>query len=58
LDKKEDPMQKAMAGGSGSSTDSLNKKKPSSIPKPKEALDFEKKIGKKKIKVIDGRTYN
>jgi hypothetical protein len=59
LDKKEDPMQKAMAGAGGSATDSLNKKtgKPS-IPKPKEALDFEKKIGKKKIKVIDGRTYN
>jgi hypothetical protein len=59
LDKKEDPMQKAMAG-EGSSTDSTNSKttKAPVKPKPKEVLDFEKKIGKKKIKVIDGRTYN
>lgn len=60
LDKKEDPMQKAMAGEGSFSTDSTNSKttKAPSKTKPKEVLDFEKKIGKKKIKVIDGRTYN
>ncbi len=59
LDKKEDPMQKAMAG-EASSTDSTNSKTTKAPPKakPKEVTDFEKKIGKKKIKVIDGRTYN
>ncbi len=56
LDKKEDPMQKSMAG-EGSSTDSTKTVKAPAKVKPKEVTEFEKKIGKKKIKVIDGRTY-
>jgi dihydrofolate synthase/folylpolyglutamate synthase len=45
--------------GLGGRFDTTNSKttKAAAKPKPKEVLDFEKKIGKKKIKVIDGRTY-
>jgi antitoxin component YwqK of YwqJK toxin-antitoxin module len=57
LNKLEDPMQKAMAE-SGSSTSANEKTAKAPVKtKPKEVEAFEKKIGKKKIKVIDGRTY-
>jgi hypothetical protein len=58
LDKLNDPRAKLMAGGTAAA-DTTNSKttKAAAKPKPKEVLDFEKKIGKKKIKVIDGRTY-
>ncbi len=58
LNKVEDNVQKAMAGEAGSSASSNEKTAKAPLKaKPKEVLDFEKKIGKKKIKVIDGRTY-
>jgi hypothetical protein len=59
LDKLEDPMAKLMAAekAAADTTNGKTTKAPAK-PKPKEVLDFEKKIGKKKIKVIDGRTYN
>lgn len=54
LDKLEEPA-KIPADGS---TDSLVTKttKPSQKTKPREVVEFEKKIGKKKVKVIDGTT--
>lgn len=59
LDKLEDPAKMmASSNGNASSTDSATTKaKTPSKVKPKEVVDFEKKIGKKKIKVIDGTTY-
>ena len=60
LDKLEDPAKAlSAANGDAFSPDSANSKTakaPAKI-KPKEVLDFEKKIGKKKVKVIDGTTY-
>lgn len=60
LDKIEDPSKMlSAANGNNFSQDSANvktAKAPAKI-KPKEVTDFEKKIGKKKIKVIDGTTY-
>ncbi len=53
-------MAKLMAAEKAAAADTTNGKTTKALPKPKpkEVLDFEKKIGKKKIKVIDGRTYN
>ena len=60
LDKLEDPAKTlSAANGNAFSPDSASSKTakaPAKI-KPKEVLDFEKKIGKKKVKVIDGTTY-
>lgn len=57
LDKLQD-TKKSAANGTGFLSDSTSAtvKAPAKI-KPKEVLDFEKKIGKKKVKVIDGTTY-
>ena len=58
LDKLQDPF--ALAGGQGGAatdTSQLKAKVPAKA-KPQAVLDFEKKnAGKKKVKVIDGRTY-
>lgn len=56
LDKLND--SKALAGSASplDSTATKTAKAPVNS-KPKEVLDFERKIGKKKVKVIDGRTY-
>lgn len=60
LDKLENPAKMlSAANGNASSQDSTSlktAKTPAKI-KPKEVLDFEKKVGKKKVKVIDGTTY-
>lgn len=42
---------------SKSTTATANTGAPKTATKPKEVLDFEKKIGKKKVKVKDGSTY-
>ena len=57
LDKLQVP--KDVAEGNTAIPDSSNTKKTKSpvVAKPKEVVDFEKKIGKKKAKVIDGSTY-
>lgn len=59
LDKLEEPSKMIAADGSIYSSDSsiTKKSKVSAVKKPREVEEFEKKIGKKKIKVIDGRTY-
>jgi hypothetical protein len=59
LDKLEDPLKKfAQANTSEASGDSSNVKKPVAKTKPAAVLEFEKKnSGKKKVKVIDGRTF-
>ena len=60
LDKLEDPFKKLMEanGGDPASVDSSTIKKPVAKIKPPGVLEFEKKnAGKKKIKVIDGRTF-
>lgn len=58
LDKLEDPakMMAASNENASSSDSATTKAKTPSKVKPKEVVDFEKKIGKKKIKVIDGST--
>lgn len=60
LDKLEDPAKTLSAANGNAfppdSASSKTAKAPAKI-KPKEVLDFEKKIGKKKVKVIDGTTY-
>ena len=59
LDKLEDPSKMVAANGSTYLSDSAASKTakvPAKI-KPKEVMEFEKKIGKKKVKVIDGTTY-
>lgn len=60
LDRLEDPSKMLSASNgnafSQDSTNSKTAKAPAKI-KPKEVMDFEKKVGKKKIKVIDGTTY-
>jgi hypothetical protein len=53
LDKLQDPFGNPATAATQQSTDA----KPAIKVKPKEVEAFEKKIGKKKIKVIDGRTY-
>ncbi len=58
LDKLQEPAKAQTADGSISSTDSSSAKaKAPAKVIPKEVLEFEKKIGKKKVKVIDGSTY-
>ncbi len=59
LDKLEDPTKMTSASnGMVSSSDSITAKaKTPSKVVPKEVLEFEKKIGKKKVKVIDGSTH-
>ncbi len=57
LGKVEDPV-KIVADATASTEDADSKTAKAPVKaKPKEVLDFEKKVGKKKIKVIDGRTY-
>lgn len=59
LDKLEVPTKMTTAANediSSPDSSSAKAKTPSKI-KPKEVLDFEKKVGKKKIKVIDGSTH-
>jgi len=58
LDKLEVPKKpEASASDDIAAADSAKTAKAPTKVKPKEVLDFEKKIGKKKIKVIDGSTY-
>jgi hypothetical protein len=60
LDKIEDPFKSLMAESDGMVVDTLpGAKKPvATKAKPQAVLDFEKKnSGKKKVKVIDGRTF-
>lgn len=59
LDKLEDPnkLQTTTNGDVPLSDSSSAKTKAPSKVVPKEVLEFEKKIGKKKVKVIDGSTY-
>lgn len=56
LDKKQDIFKGAMAAEGATETTETKKKAPAQT-KPKEVLDFEKKVGKKKVKVIDGTTF-
>jgi len=59
LDKKQDPFKGAVAGDetAGNGATSKTDKTPAKT-KPKEVLEFEKKVGKKKVKVIDGTTFH
>lgn len=58
LDKLEEPAKNLAENDNAFLSDSTNKKNiKAQKTKPKEVLDFEKKIGKKKVKVIDGTTY-
>ncbi len=58
LDKLQDPFKNATAAGDAAADSSIAKTaKGQAKTKPKEVLDFEKKVGKKKVKVIDGTTY-
>jgi len=58
LDKIQDPM-KTFAGAGEAATDSSDAKtvKAPAKTKPIEVMEFEKKVGKKKVKVIDGSTF-
>lgn len=58
LDKLQDPFAKASVAGKDVSEGKNEKttKEPAKT-KPREVLEFEKKVGKKKVKVIDGTTY-
>jgi hypothetical protein len=53
LDKIEDPN----AAIAATATDTTTTAKPKVKPKPKEVVAFEKKVGKKKVKVIDGSAH-
>lgn len=56
LDKLEDPAKmKTAANGDLAATDTTAAK-PAVKTKPREVLEFEKKVGKRKVKVIDGST--
>lgn len=55
LDKKQDPF-KGASDVATEGTEPKAKKAPAQT-KPKEVLDFEKKVGKKKVKVIDGTSF-
>lgn len=58
LDKLEDPAKMRTVNGDIASSDSTGTKtKTPSKAVPREVLEFEKKIGKKKVKVIDGSTH-
>ena len=56
-----DKLQSPLGGATASDKDNPNpEKKTEKAPvktKPKEVMDFEKKVGKKKVKVIDGTTF-
>jgi hypothetical protein len=54
LDKIEDPN--AFANLNSQVTSDTTTKKPAAKVKPKEVAEFEKKLGKKGKKVIDGKT--
>ena len=57
LGKLEDPNQRFLAGGEVAPADTLKTKIPVKV-KPPGVIEFEKKnAGKKKIKVIDGKTF-
>lgn len=56
LDRLEDPTKMMSANGNAVSIDSTTAKAKTSKVKPREVLEFEKKAGKKKLKVIDGST--
>lgn len=56
LDKKQDPFKGASAEVANETPETKTKKAPAQS-KPKEVLDFEKKVGKKKVKVIDGTSF-
>ena len=63
LGKMEDPMKALAASGGGNAgdakeaTDSTVAKAAPKKVKPKEVEAFEKKVGKKKVKTIDGSTF-
>ena len=57
LDKLEDPRLRMEAGEMGSDSTSAKTAKAPVKTKPREVEAFEKKLGKKGKKVIDGRTY-
>lgn len=57
LDKLQQPKDIASGNEAILSDSTTVKPKKAPLPKPKEVVDFEKKIGKKKVKVIDGSTY-
>lgn len=57
LDKKQDIFKGATAAGGESEITETKPKKGPAQSKPKEVLEFEKKVGKKKVKVIDGATF-
>lgn len=58
LDKRQDPLKVASASsGEGANSGSAKTSKAPVKTKPKEVMEFEKKIGKKKVKVIDGTTF-
>lgn len=56
LDKKQDIFKGATAS-EGNETSELKARKTPAKTKPKEVMEFEKKVGKKKVKVIDGTTF-
>jgi hypothetical protein len=58
LDKLEEPLKPktAEAENDADAQDKATTKTPAKV-KPKEVVEFEKKVGKKKVKVIDGSTY-
>lgn len=57
LDKLQDPMKNMGFANGVSATDSTKTAKTPAKTKPKEVMEFEKKVGKKKVKVIDGTTF-
>ena len=59
LDKLEDPDKVATLDANGKviTDEKTAKAKPAEKAKPKEVMEFEKKTGKKKIKVIDGSAH-
>jgi hypothetical protein len=57
LDKKQDPFKGAVSANGDADTTGTKPAKAPAKAKPKVVLDFEKKVGKKKVKVIDGTTF-
>jgi hypothetical protein len=58
LDKPQDIFKNAVSanGAAADSTGTKTAKAPAKV-KPREVMEFEKKIGKKKVKVLDAHTY-
>jgi antitoxin component YwqK of YwqJK toxin-antitoxin module len=56
LDKRQDAFSNAGSAVKDTSNNQKTAKEPVKA-KPKEVLEFEKKVGKKKVKVIDGTTF-